>query len=249
MTESERLVATVKRLLKAQGHTYKSLARELGISEPSVKRMFSRQGFTLARLARVSEVLGMSLAELTDEAARSAPRLRTLAEAQERELVSEPKLLLVAACVVNGWTAAEIMETYAFTKAEAVKLLLRLDRMGLIALLPGDRVRVAVARDFEWLRNGPIERFFRGREKDDFLASDFAGDGEALAFFFAMLTPAARARLKAHVDRLREAVSELHRESLAAPFEERSAVCLLLAHRNWEPRSFAALRRDRVRAR
>src|SRR3954468_1240917 len=144
----------------------------------------------------------MSLAEVTEEATRSSPRLSTLTQAQERELVSEPRLLLVAACVLNGWTPAQVMETYAFSKAEALKALLRLDRMGLIALLPGDRVRLAVARDFEWLRNGPIEQFFRGQEKQDFLASDFTAEGEALAFYFAMLTPAAHARLKPHMDRL-----------------------------------------------
>lgn len=243
MPEIDRLIATIKRLLKAQGLTYRELGKRLALSEPAVKRMFSRQSFTLERVAEIAAVLGMSLAELADAAARSAPRLRTLTEAQERELVSEPKLLLVAACVLNGWTPPEIVGTYALTRAEAVKLLVRLDRMGLITLLPGDRVRLAVARDFEWLRGGPIDRFFRGQEKQDFLASEFTGEGEALSFSFAMLTPAARARVKAHIDRLREAISELHRESLAAPFDERGGLCLLVAHRTWEPRSFAALRR------
>lgn len=243
MTEADGLVGTLKRLLKAQGLTYRALGAALGLSEPSVKRMFSRGTFTLQRLARIAEILGMSLAELTEEAARSAPRLKTLTAAQERELVSEPRLLLVAACVLNNWSPAEIGAVYAFGKAEVLKRLLRLDRMGLIALLPGDRVRLNVARDFEWLPNGPIERFFRQQEKEDFLASDFAGPGESLALAFAMLTPEARAKLKAHVDRLREALSELHRESLAAPFAAREGLCLLIAHRNWEPRSFAALRR------
>lgn len=241
--ETDRIIAAMKRLLKAHGITYRELARRLGLSEPAVKRMFSVQSFTLERVAEVAAILGMTVAELADEAGRTAPRLSTLTPVQEEELVSEPRLLLVAACVLNGWTPPEIQETYAFTKAEIVKLLVRLDRMGLLSLLPGDRVRLSVARDFEWLRGGPIERFFRGHEKQDFLASDFTGEGEALTFFFAMLTPAARARLREHIDRLRQAVSDLHRESLAAPFAERSGLCLLVAHRPWEPKGFAALRR------
>jgi transcriptional regulator with XRE-family HTH domain len=245
MPETERIVATLKRLLKAQGMTYRALATKLGLSEPAVKRMFSHQAFTLERLARIAQLLGTSVADITAEAQRSVPRLRTLAEAQERELVSEPRLLLVAACVLNGWTPPQILATYALTKAEVVKHLARLDRMGLIALLPGDRVRLEVARDFDWLRGGPIERFFRRNEYEDFLASDFKGEGEALSFVIAMLTPAARAKLRGHVDHLRDAISELHRESLAAPFEERSGLCLLVAHRGWEPRGFAALRRTR----
>jgi transcriptional regulator with XRE-family HTH domain len=248
MTETDRLVATLKRLLKTQGMTYRALGAKLALSEPAVKRMFSRRAFTLERLSRIAQLLGMSVAEIADEASRSIPRLHTLTVGQERDLVSEPRLLLVAACVLSGWTLAEIVATYAFTKAEALKLLLRLDRMGLIALMPGDRVRLEVARDFEWLRGGPIERFFRKQEYEDFLGSDFTGDEEGLSFVFAMLTPAARAKLQGHVEQLRDAISQLHRESLAAPFAERSGLCLLVAHRNWEPRSFAALRRGRGKA-
>jgi len=245
MTETERLVATLKRLLKARGLTYRAVATALGLSEPSVKRMFSRGAFTLERLAQVAALLGLTLAEIADEATRSAPRMRTLTEAQEAELVAEPRRLLVAACVLNGWTPQEITATYALTQAECVKHLLHLDRLGFLALLPGDRVRLNVARDFEWLPRGPIQRFFRRQEKDDFLAADFAGEGESLELLFGMLTDAARARLRGHVQKLREALSELHRESTAAPFAERRGICLLVAHRNWEPRSFAALRRTR----
>jgi hypothetical protein len=45
--------------------------------------------------------------------------------------------------------------------------------------------------------------------------------------------------------KLRDEFGELHRESLAAPFAQRSGACLLVAQRDWEPRSFAALRRAR----
>src|SRR3954465_15158239 len=54
MPETERVVATLKRLLKAQGMTYRALATKLGLSEPAVKRMFSHQAFTLERLARIA---------------------------------------------------------------------------------------------------------------------------------------------------------------------------------------------------
>jgi hypothetical protein len=187
----------------------------------------------------------MSVAEVAEQAEQSAASLHTLTESQERQLVADPALLLVAACALNGWTAAEIVETYRFTKAECLRKLLKLDRLGLIALLPGDRIRLNVARDFDWLPGGPIQRFFRKQEKEDFLASDFAAEGESLFFLFGMLTPVARARLEVQLRKLRDEFGELHRESLAAPFAQRSGACLLVAQRDWEPRSFAALRRAR----
>ena len=243
MVESERLIAALKRLLKKQGYTYARVAKGLGLSEQSVKRMFSKGTFTLERLVQVGSLLGMSLAELAQEAERSVAAIRTLTQAQEKELVAEPALLLVAACVLNGWSLAEITATYRFTKAEALRRLLRLDRLGLITLLPGDRVRLNVARDFEWIAHGPIQRFFRRQEKDDFLAADFTGEGENLLFLFGMLTPAAKSRLQVLLRRLRDEFAELHRDSMAAKFDERRGACLLVAQREWEPRSFVALRR------
>ncbi len=242
MSESQRVVATLKRLLKAQGHTYRSVGKALQLSEPSVKRMFSKGAFTLERLVTVASLLGMSLAEVAEQANEGAPAIRTLTEAQERQLTAETELLLVAACVVNGWAIDEIIRMYKLTRVECLKRLLELDRIGLITLLPGDRIRLNVARDFDWLPNGPIEQFFRG-QKADFLASDFTGSSESFYFVFGMFTADARAKLRVQLRKLREEFFELHRETMSAGTQQPTGGCMLVALRDWEPRSFARLRR------
>src|SRR5947208_972385 len=60
-----------------------------------------------------------------------------LAVEQERELVSDPRLMLVALCAVGNWTCEQIVDTYSITRAECVRLLARLDRQKIIELLPG----------------------------------------------------------------------------------------------------------------
>ena len=244
MTETERLISTLKSLLKKQGFTYRNVGQELGLSEQTVKRMFSKEVLTLDRLVRLASLLGMSLAEVTDQASHATPSIRSLTVAQENDLVAEPALLLVAACVLNNWVPAEIIRIYNLTKAECLKHLLKLDRLSLITLLPGDRVRLNVARDFEWLANGPIQHFFRKQEKDDFLTSNFAEPGENLYFIFGLLTPAAKLRLQLQLKKLRDEFAELHRESITAPFDQRSSACLMVAQRKWEPKSFANMRRN-----
>jgi len=244
MTETERLILTLKRLLKKQGFTYCAVGQELGLSEQTVKRMFSKEVFTLDRLVQLASILGMSLAEVTDQASRATPSIRSLTVAQENDLVAEPALLLVAACVLNNWSPAEITKIYKFSMAGCLKHLLKLDRLGLIRLLPGDRVRLNVVRDFEWLHNGPIQHFFRKQEKDDFLTSNFAEPGENLYFIFGLLTAAAKLRLQVQLKKLRDEFAELHRESIAAPFDQRSSACLMVAQRKWEPKSFANMRRN-----
>jgi transcriptional regulator with XRE-family HTH domain len=247
MTEVAQLIATIKWQLKQQGLTYRDVATALRLSEPSVKRLFSSERFTIARLAQVGELLGFTLAELAQEAQAKAPRLRTLTEGQETELVSDMKLLLVAACALNHWTLADMVASYRLSEAECLKRLLRLDRLGLIDLLPGNRIRVTVARDFDWLADGPIRRFFRGQWQNDFLGASFTDSGEAMAFAHGMLTASALAQMQAELRKLRARFAELHDEGLAAPLSERCGTGLFLALREWEPVGFASLRRGAPR--
>jgi transcriptional regulator with XRE-family HTH domain len=242
MNEVHNLVAALKRELKTQGITYRGLAGKLGISEPSVKRMFASRRLTLDRLVDIAQILGLTLAELAQEAAEGGGRLHTLDEVQERELVSDDKLLLVAVCVLNHWSIADITHTYALSNAQVVGRLAKLDRLRLIQLLPGNRIRLNVARDFDWLPHGPIRAYFLRQGIDDFLGSAFARDDETLAFSHAMLTDAAIAKMQAEIRKLRQRFDELHEESLVAPLAKRRGTGLLLAMREWELAAFTKLR-------
>ena len=243
MGEIGQLIRTIKKRLRIQGATYRDLAKALNLSEPSVKRMFASQRFTLDRLIEISNFLGFTLAELAHEAAVSENLLHTLSEVQEAELVSDGKLLLVAICSLNHWTVKDIVNGYCLTEAECVQRLVQLDRLRLISLLPGNRVRLNVARDFDWRPKGPIRQFFRRQGLHDFTDSDFAQDDETMAFAHAMLTDTAIAKLLSDLRQLRQRFAELHEESLATPLVKRRGVGMLLAMREWEILAFRELRR------
>ncbi|MES2127282.1 MAG: helix-turn-helix transcriptional regulator [Pseudomonadota bacterium] len=243
MQEISHIVATLKRLLKARGMTYRELGAALDLSEPSVKRLFSSERLTLERLAQVSALLGYTLAELTQEAAASSLQLHVLTRKQETQLVSNETLLLVAVCALNHWTLAGIVAAYRLDTPACLKHLLVLDRMGLIELLPGDRIRLRIARDFDWLPDGPIRRYFLQQGLGEFVDSRFENEQETLAFAHAMLSASALAQLQLELRRLRARVAELHAESGSAPLAQRTGVGMLLAMREWEPAAFQALRR------
>jgi transcriptional regulator with XRE-family HTH domain len=241
-TEIVQLVATIKRELKAQGLTYKDVAHALKVSEASVKRVFASERFTVSRLAQVSQLLGLTLAELLQESTSSLPPLDTLTREQEAQLVSDDKLLLVAVCSLNHWSLNDITSVYQIPKLEAVKRLRILDRLGLIELLPGDRIRRRAKRDFDWIPDGPIRRFFSKQGLPDFLAGTF--DHEILDFAHGMLTASAQAELKLELRRLRNKLMSLHEQSIPAPLTEKDGVGLLLAIRQWEPPAFRRMRRE-----
>jgi len=243
MTEAHQLIVTIKKQLKSQGMTYRDVARALKLSEPSVKRLFASGRFTVDRLVQLSNLLGYTLAELSKEAQAGQPRLRTLTEKQEREVVSDPRLLVVAVCALNQWTLDEIVATYKVSKAEGIKYLLHLDQLRIIDLLPGNRIRINVARDFDWLPSGPIRQYFLSKGLGDFLKSNFAAEDETMVFANGMYTDQALAQIQDELRRLRKKFAELHEESLAAPLSKRSGTGLLLAMRAWEPVEFSKLRR------
>ncbi|WP_322028440.1 helix-turn-helix transcriptional regulator [Paraburkholderia sp. J76] len=244
MSESTQLVETLKRELRARRLTYRDVALALRLSEPSVKRLFAKGSFTIGRLEQVCGLLGLTLAELAQQAASAVPTLQVLSADQEAQLVSDEHLMLVAVCALNHWSPDDIVRTYRLSRAACLKLLLVLDRMGLIALMPGDRIRLLVARDFDWIPGGPIRQYFLTHGLGDFLEARFAASGETLEFVQGMLTDAARAELALELRRLKSRFAALHDESAAAPLAHRRGTGLLIGTREWEPRMFARLRRE-----
>jgi transcriptional regulator with XRE-family HTH domain len=242
MDEASKLIDWVKAELKRQGKTYADVAQALQLSEANVKRMFSVKRLSLDRLAELVNCLGLTIAEVAQEASVGSTRVRVLSVQQEQELISDPKLLLVTVCSLNQWTKHEICEAYALTQAEVIQRLAKLDRLGIIDLLPGERIRLRTARDFDWLPNGPIHKYFRKFGLHSFLDSAFAGDNEAFHFSHGMLTDAALDKLMLEMRKFKEKFAELHQESLSSPLQKRRGAGFLLASREWELEVFASLR-------
>ncbi len=178
-----------------------------------------------------------------DTGLRCLERSRLLSEEQERQLVENQTLLLVAVCALNHWTIKEIGEVYDMTRAQCIKHVLTLERMNIAQLLPGERMRLCVARDFDWLPGGPIRQFVLTQGLGDFLASRFAGEDESLEFLQGMLTGPAVAQLKIELRRLRSRVAALHAETVDVPLSQKRGTGLLIALREWEPQVFTVRRR------
>jgi hypothetical protein len=241
--QAASLVDALKRLLKGQGTTYAHLAAGLGLSEAAVKRMFSRRDFTLQRLEDICRIARVDFGALVRAVDDEPSGLAQLTEQQERELVSDPRLMLVALCAVGNWTFEQIVGTYAITRADCIRYLTHLDRHRIIELMPGNRIRPQISRTFSWRPDGPIQRYFHARVEAEFLGSRFDRRDELFLFVSGMLSRRASAELVAKLKDLARDFAELHREDVAMPLGERHGTSLLVATRAWEPRAFRDLRR------
>lgn len=123
----------------------------------------------------------------------------------------------------------------------------RLDRMGLVELLPGNRIKLLVSHDFAWQPRGPIQRFFETEVQQDFLKCRFHQPGEMRLFVSGMLSPQSNESVQQKLKRLALEFRHCHEEDLALPLEQRFGVSLLMAMRPWEIDAFASLRRPEAR--
>lgn len=246
MAQTVALVDALKGVLKARGVTYAKLAKGLGLSEASVKRVFASKSFTLKRLDEVCGLIGIEITDLGQMVRAEGESPVQLAWEQEKELVSDPKLLLVAVHAINQWSFQDILDNYRFTKAECIRLLARLDKLGIIELLPNNRVRVRVARTFSWLPDGPIQEYFRAQVQADFFRSRFDAGGERMMFLTGMLSPTSNAALQSRLWQVAAEFSELHQRDLDLPLTDRFGTSLLLAVRPWMPETFKKFARPEV---
>lgn len=246
MSQAALLVDLVKRTLRHRGLTYAAVAKGLKLSESSVKRLFARRNLSLGRLERICALMNLEIADLLELTRAAEGRISELSEKQELELVNNPKLLLVALLAMDHWTAAKIMETYRISEAELVSLMARLDRLRIIELLPANRMKVRLPRNFNWRKGGPIQRFFEERVQRQFFESSFLRAGELRVTVHGSLSAKSNGLLQQRMRKLAEEFDTLADEDKRLTHEMREGTSLVMAIRPWELAMFGELRRTKA---
>src|SRR5690606_22186812 len=150
------LVHAIKNELKHARMTYADLAAALGMAESSVKRMLAKGDMPLSRVDAICRALRLDFADLARWVADAQPLLKELTQDQEKAVVRDKKLLLVAISVLSQWTLEQIVAAYRITEAECNGYLAQLDRIGIIELRPLNRYRLKLAKTFRWRPHGPV---------------------------------------------------------------------------------------------
>lgn len=229
-TQSLYLVAALKRLLKERGLTYADVAIALGISHASVRRTFAQHSFTLSRIDEICELADadfLTLARMADEMRPAMPA--TLTDAQEQALVEEPLALFCFHLVLAGWSVDRIEAEYRIDQTLLIPALLKLERIGLIQLLPGNAIRLMTARRIDYRRGGPMRRFFDRRVKEEFLQNDFSAPGSIWEFDVGELSEASRALIERRLVGLFREIRDLIARDAPLPPAVKTNVGLLIA--------------------
>ena len=243
MSSTRDLVNALKAELRRAGITYARLAGELGLAESSIKRIFAKGDMPLSRIDEVLSVLKMDFAELARQVAAAQPPRHELTAEQERAVVADPRLLLVAICALSQWTFDQIVQTYALSPAEAVACLLALDRIGILELKANNRYRLKIDKTFRWRPRGPVMQYFREHAVADYYDGGFDGDGELLMLVHGQIHPAQARAFHERLQRLAQDFAHQHLADRALPADERRAYTIVIGMRSWLFAPFRALLR------
>jgi transcriptional regulator with XRE-family HTH domain len=244
MSTTLDLVHALKSELKAAGITYADLARQLKLAESSIKRIFAKGDMPLSRIDEVLRVLKMDFAELARKVADAQPLRHELTAAQEVAVIADRKLLLMAICCLSQWTFEQITSTYTLSDAECVRLLVQLDRIGIIELRPLNRYRLQVAKGFRWRANGPVMAFFRSNVVDDYYSGGFDGEGEMLMLVHGQIGKSLAATFVERLQRVGQDFAQQHLADQKLPQDQRKPYTLVVGMRSWLFAAFRDLKRD-----
>ncbi len=233
MAQTAELIDALKRELRVKKLTYAAVANAIGLSEASVKRLFSEKSFTLDRLAHVCELVGWDFIDLAKQVQLNQKSIDSLTEEQEREIASDLVLLMVAVSVINGFSYEDLLAYYHLTEHECIQKLAKLDRLKLIELLPGNRIRLRISPNFRWNPNGPIQTFFLESVVEQFFSTRFAQPNEKLVVLNGLLTQQGNEELQEKMDQLASQFVIQGRSDSNKDMHKKQGNTLVLALRQW----------------
>ncbi|MBU2515758.1 helix-turn-helix transcriptional regulator [bacterium] len=234
MKQTEELLITLKRYLRAKGITYKELSQKLGLGEPSIKRLFSKNIISLDRLEKICDCLDIDFYDLVLMMRQDRQKSSSiLTMEQEQIFASDPKLVMFFYFLVNGWPLSLIIEDYDISENEAILMLAKLDEMGLVEFTTINQYRLLVSKNIFWQKKGPLWKLYINRMLTHFLNDDFDRPNDRLSFNPGQLSVASLKTIQKKIDGLVKQFNELAEMDSALTPKDRYSSGLIVGFRHW----------------
>ncbi|MBW3698337.1 XRE family transcriptional regulator [Vibrio sp. T187] len=234
MPGTQFVIKELKKQLKLHDVQYQDIADQLDLSEGSVKRLLADGGnLSLQRLSKICELIQIDLAELFRLASISDLGLKTLTREQEQTIVSDKALLMVAVSALNGFKFEEITQRYNLNKNILIQKLAELDRLGLLELLPENRIRLLLSPNFDWIPGGPIQSFFLKEVLPEFFSSFFSRQEEKLVMANGLMSPHSNQKFQQKIQKLANDFHEACQDDATLDINDRNGTSIVIALRRW----------------
>lgn len=238
-SEQALLLAELKHALKDRNIRYRDIATHLGVSETTVKRNLAGRGVTLATLEAICAFADIRLFDLAEMAAqRRSTRARALTPEQEQALANDLFTAFIFLLLRYDWSPVEIQREFRLDEPEFVLRLRKLERLRLLDLYPGNRVKLLTVRYPEWEFAGPLRRVIDQSIRPHFENMDFHDPRAAWELETVKLSAGSISQLRAMIAGLSQRMRELAADDHSLPSDQLEWFSLLCAARPTDPRLF-----------
>ena len=202
----ESIFVLMKQAMKAKKMTYAELGKHLGVGELAVKRLFRDKDCKLSRIFEVCEFLGVELEDLLAMQKRQSQKPEFLPESIEQALANDLTLFTVFILLVSEVNLSEVQRVTGHDEPTLYLIMRRLEKLGLIHLLPNNQFRFNVPLPIRWRFQGALSKVLKPLNLN-FLAYCFDRDEKTHHQFITMsrfLSQASLEELQREADSLRQ---------------------------------------------
>lgn len=174
----------LKRQLKINKMNYSDVAKVLDVSESTVKRWMTSGDFSIETLSKIAKLVNFHVADLLKINHDEDIQHHVYTKAQEQYLSKNPLANAVLLKTIYGYSIEDCQNIIGITKAQVIRYLRGLDRVGFIELHEQEKIKV--------LKKGP----FRARPDGDFEQKYFKAWSKLILNNFLLSTTKMRASKK-----------------------------------------------------
>jgi len=155
--EFKSLIMGLKALLRERGISYKDLASKMKMSESGIKKIFSGNDCSFQKLLEMTRILEIKMSDLLREVEQEEMKpVQFSAKQQEVFLKNKDLFHFFVKLVIERLSVEEIKKESKLTESQTFKYLKSLDGIGLIDLLPENKVKIPPISMVSNFGQGPL---------------------------------------------------------------------------------------------
>lgn len=158
--EYQRIQKTLKSIMKSKKATYETVAKLLHVSPATVKRRLNGDDLSLQQLKEFAEALSISFYELIELSKQVQRESHVFTEEQEKFLSRELVHMLAFRLIVSGHSFSQIKLSLKLSEKDLRAMAKHFEKVGLVQLMPGDRLLPLVHFPFKWKQGGYLSKAY-----------------------------------------------------------------------------------------
>jgi transcriptional regulator with XRE-family HTH domain len=170
--QTKKMMRALASVARAQGTTQEKLADELAVSIPTLKRWLAGVGVSVDHMFRIMEHLGVALEDVASDVDGETQKVPYTIE-QEDYFIDHLSHLVYFEKLVQGLTPKAMQRKYRLNYRSTRRYLAPLEMLGLLEILPHDRIRLLVSGIPVLRSNGTLRLILHRASVEEFLARQY----------------------------------------------------------------------------